>query len=82
MGHAEHFFLLDLLPDSISFDDYKTKVGRPFDMVFDSLKAGNSKADAINLLVQSVPSWYFTSVKQMGGTGIISATLDLVRELM
>lgn len=84
MGHAEHFFLLDLLPDSISFDDYKTKVGRPFDMVFDSLKAGSSKADAINLLVQSVPSWYFTSVKQMGGTGIISAhkatqiTLDLV----
>lgn len=84
MGHAEHFFLLSLLPESVTFDDYKTEVGRPFDIVFDSLKAGSSKADAINLLVQSVPSWYFTSVKQMGGTGIISMhqatqiTLDLV----
>ena len=84
MGHAEHFFLLSLLPESVTFDDYKTEVGRPFDIVFDSLKAGSSKADAINLLVQSVPSWYFTSVKQMGGTGIISmhkstqVTLNLV----
>jgi len=84
MGHAEHFFLLSLLPESVTFDDYKTEVGRPFDIVFDSLKAGSNKADAINLLVQSVPSWYFTSVKQMGGTGIISMhqatqiTLDLV----
>jgi hypothetical protein len=84
LGHAEHFFLLDLLPDSISFEMYKTEVGRPFDIVFDSLKAGSSKEDAINLLVQSIPSWYFTSVKQMGGTGIISkgitaqVTLNLV----
>jgi len=84
MGHAEHFFLLSLLPDSVTFEDYKTEVGRPFDIVFDSLKAGSSKADAINLLVQSIPQWYFTSVKQMGGTGIISMhkstqiTLNLV----
>ncbi len=84
MGHAEHFFLLSLLPDTISFEDYKTKVGRPFDIVFDSLKAGSSKADAINLLVQLIPSWYFVSVKQMGGTGILAAgnttqiTLNLV----
>jgi len=84
MGHAEHFFLLSLLPDSITFEDYKTEVGRPFDIAFDSLKAGSRKEDAMNLLVQSVPQWYFTSVKQMGGTGIISAhkttqvTLNLV----
>ncbi|MEJ2105554.1 MAG: hypothetical protein P8X47_13425, partial [Ignavibacteriaceae bacterium] len=73
MGHSDHFFLLSLLPDSITFEDYLNEVSRPFDIVFDSLKAGSSKEDAINLLVQLVPSWYFTSVKQMGGTGIIDA---------
>ena len=73
MGHADHFFLLSLLPDSITFDDYINEVSRPFDIVFDSIKAGGSKEDAINLLIQLVPSWYFTSVKQMGGTGIIDA---------
>ena len=73
IGHAEHFFLLSLLPDSITFEDYLSEVSRPFDIVFDSLKAGSSKEDAINLLVQSIPSWYFTSVKAMGGTGIIDA---------
>lgn len=73
MGHAEHFFLLSLLPDSVTFEDYVNEVSRPFDIVFDSLKAGSSKEDAINLLVQSIPSWYFTSVKAMGGTGIIDA---------
>lgn len=73
MGHADHFFLLSLLPDSVTFEDYVNEVSRPFDIVFDSLKAGNSKEDAINLLIQSIPSWYFTSVKAMGGTGIIDA---------
>lgn len=73
MGHAVHFFLLSLLPDSITFEDYVNEVSRPFDIVFDSIKAGNSKGDAINLLVQLVPPWYFTSVKQMGGTGIVDA---------
>ena len=73
MGHADHFFLLSLLPDSLTFEDYVNDVSRPFDIVFDSLKAGSSKDDAINLLVQSIPSWYFTSVKAMGGTGIIDA---------
>ena len=84
LGHAEHFFLLNQLPDSVSFEKYKNEVSRPFDIVFDSLKAGKSKEEAITLLVQTIPSWYFTSVKQMGGTGIIGAgkttqvTLNLV----
>jgi hypothetical protein len=72
-GHAEHFFLLNHLPDSISFNMYLEQVSRPFDVVFDSLKAGMSKSDAINLLVKLVPSWYFTSVKAMGGSGIVAA---------
>jgi len=72
MGHAEHFFLLNLLPDSISFETYHTQVTRPFEIVFDSLKAGKSKTDAITMLVEKIPSWYFTSVKAMGGTGIVS----------
>jgi hypothetical protein len=71
-GHAEHFFLLNLLPDSISFEDYHAQVTKPFDSVFDSLKAGMSKSDAISMLIKNIPSWYFTSVKTMGGVGIVS----------
>lgn len=70
-GHTEHFFLLNLLPDTISFETYHNEVTRPFDIVFDSLKAGKSKAEAIGMLIEMIPGWYFTSVKQMGGTGII-----------
>lgn len=70
-GHAPHFFLLNKIPDSISFETYHKEVTKPFDIVFDSIKAGKSKGDAINMLVATIPSWYFTSVKQMGGTGII-----------
>ena len=73
IGHAEHFFLLNLLPDTISFETYHNEVTRPFDIVFDSLKAGKSKAEAIGMLIEMIPGWYFTSVKQMGGTGIIAA---------
>jgi len=73
IGHAEHFFLLNLLPDTISFETYHSEVTRPFDIVFDSLKAGKSKAEAITMLIEMIPGWYFTSVKSMGGTGIISA---------
>ncbi len=72
-GHAPHFFLLNKLPDSISFDAYHMEVTKPFENVFDSLKAGKSKEEAIGLLVSMIPSWYFTSVKQMGGTGIVDA---------
>ena len=73
LGHAEHFFLLNLLPDTISFETYHNDVTRPFDVVFDSLKAGKSKAEAIGMLIEMIPGWYFTSVKQMGGTGIVDA---------
>lgn len=71
-GHAEHFFLLNLLPDSIDFRTYHNQVTKPFDIVFDSIKAGMSKGDAIALLLKLIPPWYFTSVKQMGGAGIIN----------
>ncbi len=71
-GHAEHFFLLNLLPDSISYETYHEQVSKPFEIVFDSLKAGKSKEEAIGLLIELIPGWYFTDVKQMGGTGIIS----------
>lgn len=72
-GHAEHFFLLNLLPDNISFGTYYSQVTKPFDVVFDSLKAGMTKADAGAMLGEMIPSWYFTSVKSMGGTGIVAA---------
>lgn len=71
-GHTEHFFLLNKVPDSIPFDLYKTAIAEQFDIVFDSLKAGKSKEDAIGMLISQIPSWYFTDVKQMGGCGIVS----------
>ena len=73
IGHTEHFFLLNLLPDTISFETYHNEASRPFEVVFDSLKAGKSKSEAIGMLIEMIPGWYFTSVKQMGGTGIIAA---------
>ena len=72
-GHAEHFFLLNKLPDDIDFQAYKNEVTVPFEMVFDSLKAGVSKADAGAMLGAMIPSWYFSDVKAMGGPGIVSA---------
>lgn len=70
-GHSVHFFLLDKLPDSITYMDYRMKAAKPFDLVMDSLIQGMSKEDALSLLVQLLPKWYFTGVKQMGGSGII-----------
>jgi hypothetical protein len=71
-GHAEHFFLLNLLPDTVSFQNYVDQVTTPFQTVFNSIKAGTSKVEAARMLGELVPEWYFTSVKQMGGTGIIN----------
>lgn len=71
MGHADHFFLLNKLPDTISYTQYRTEVGVPFETVLDSLLAGMSQKDAVGLLMELVPQWFFTSVVQMGGTGII-----------
>ncbi len=72
MDDCEHFIFLSLLPDSISFETYREQVVGAFEIVFDSLKNGTTKAEAGAMLGKMIPSWYFTSVKQMGGTGIIS----------
>ena len=64
--------MLSLLPESATFEDYRDKVAQPFQDVYDSIKTGTSKADALNMLVQRVPSWYFSDVKVMGGSGIVS----------
>lgn len=71
-GHTVHFFLLNLLPDSISYQAYLDEVTDPFQVVFDSIKAGKSKEEAVGMLIELIPSWYFTDVKQMGGSGILS----------
>ena len=72
-GHAEHFFLLNKLPEDIDFQAYRNEVVIPFEIVFDSLKAGVSKADAGAMLGSMIPAWYFEDVKAMGGPGIVSA---------
>jgi hypothetical protein len=73
MDSCEHFMYISLIPDSISFDTYHLKVSRPFDIIFDSIKAGKSKAEAGAMFGKLFPSWFFTDVKVMGGTGIISS---------
>ena len=62
-GHAEHFFLLNKLPDSITYKRYLQEVTRAFDAVYDSIKAGMSGEDAIAMLGTAIPAWYFTGVK-------------------
>jgi hypothetical protein len=82
-GHAEHFFLLNLLPDSIAYETYVQKVTQPFQVVFDSLKAGKTREEAVGMLLELIPPWYFTDVKQMGGSGIVSKgkSLDVTLNL-
>lgn len=75
-GHAEHFFLLNLLPDSIDFKRYHEEVTQPFDRVYDSLKAGISKEEAGAMLGEKIPGWYFAGVKPMGGPGIVDAGMN------
>ncbi len=70
-GHTVHFFLLNLLPDTISYSEYHEKVSIPFQIVFDSIKEGMSKADAGGMLGKILPGWYFSGVQSMGGTGFI-----------
>ncbi len=71
-GHAVHFFLFNRIPDTIPYSAYHEKVSIPFQIVFDSIKAGTSKADAGAMLGEMIPAWYFTDVKSMGGTGFIA----------
>ena len=70
-GHAVHFFLFNRLPDTIPYSLYHEKVSMPFQIVFDSIKTGTTKADAGAMLGEMIPAWYFAGVKSMGGTGFI-----------
>jgi hypothetical protein len=60
------------LPDSIEYDTYVEQVVQPFQIVMDSLEAGMSKEEGVGLLVGLLPPWFFTDVRQMGGSGIVS----------
>lgn len=41
-GHATHFFLLNLLPEGISFEQYRDEGSAVFDVVFEALKSGEA----------------------------------------
>lgn len=69
-GKEPHFFLLSLLPEGKSVDDYRTEVGGAFDDAWAALQRGLSKHDALELLGGSIPEW-FGSVRQMGGVGLV-----------
>lgn len=72
-GQEEHFLLLNRLPEDKTFEDYQREVGAPFGSVWDSLRAGSiDQAEAGRRLGSLLPDWYVTSVKQMGGPGLVS----------
>jgi len=71
-GHTVHFFLLNKLPDGVSYEDYTSEVSKGFQVAFDSIKAGATRERGIELLLQEVPGWFFTGVKPFGGSGLIS----------
>ena len=72
-GHATHFFMLSLLPEGVSFEQYRDDAATVFDEVFEALKSGEAdKAQAGAMLGELLPEWFFT-VRQMGGTGLIAA---------
>ncbi len=75
-GHAPHFFVLHQLPDSVEYVRYNKEVARPFDVVFDSIKAGMSQAKAGALLGELLPTWFFAGVRQMGGAGIVDPGMN------
>ncbi|MEZ5278148.1 MAG: hypothetical protein R3F07_17330 [Opitutaceae bacterium] len=70
-GAVVHFFLLNRLPDGVSFADYVEKVGPAFDQSFGAVQQGKSKEEAIGVLVGLLPEWY-AGVRQMGGSGFVS----------
>ena len=50
-GMMHHFFLLNRLPDGITFDDYFQNVTVPFDEVWDALRTGEKdRAEALEML--------------------------------
>lgn len=84
-GQETHFFLLTLLPEGKTIEDYVQEVGPPFGTVMDSLRAGTmDKAAAGAYLGSHLPDWYLTSTKYMGGVGLTApgetsqATVKLV----
>jgi len=71
-GHATHFFLLNLLPEGVSFETYRDEGSKIFDQVWDALRTGEvNKEEAGAMLGELLPEWFF-AVKQMGGTGFIA----------
>lgn len=72
-GQEEHFLLLNRLPDGKTFEDYQREVAPPFESVWDSLRTGAiDRAEAGSRLGSLLPDWYLTSVKQVGGPGLVA----------
>ena len=71
-GEEPHFFLLSLLPEGKTIDDYQTDVGPAFNQAWEALQQGTAdKATAAQMLGEQLPAWY-ADVKAMGGTGMVS----------
>jgi len=70
-GQEPHFFLLTLLPEGHTLEQYIAEVVPPFDEAWKALQAGADHAAAGKLLGEKLPAW-FADAKAMGGIGIVS----------
>lgn len=74
-GHAEHFYFLNKVPESISLDQYLKSVTQPFQVVLDSLNHHTTKEKAVQMLGELIAPFYFSSTEVFGGCGIVSPKL-------
>jgi len=71
-GKQTHFFMLNKLPEGVTYDDYLSEIAPPFGEVWTALKdSGISKQEATNRLMASLPKWV-ADVHTIGGSGLIA----------
>ena len=68
-GAETHFVMILELPEGVTFDDYVTDVGKPFNDLYKLYRAGELDQGAFFVqLTEAVPEWIFTA-RRAGGPG-------------
>jgi hypothetical protein len=70
-GKETHFFMLNKIPDGITFNEYLNALQPPFDKVIKALRdSGITQQEAGKRLMAQLPSWT-SKIQTMGGSGLI-----------
>ena len=70
-GKETHFFMLNKIPDGITFNEYLNALQPPFDNVIKALRdSGITQQEAGERLMAQMPTW-ISKVQTMGGSGLI-----------